>query len=355
VTARIHAGQADGEPADRPAAADARERSEDARRSIDPATDPASPAVPETMAGKVVAVVLTWNNYADTAECLDGLRASTRAPDEVLVVDNGSTDDTAARLRERFPAYEVLTLPENRGFTLGSNRGLAEAMDRGADFILFLANDTVPAPDALAALLRTAAADGRAGIVGPRVMEHDAPDTLQHGAGYVDARTGGLRIRDADGTAECDWITGCAFLLRAGALRALPEPRGFDPRYHTYWEDVDLSVRLRRAGFRALYEPRARVLHKESEARRAAMSPLRRLSRHFYTTRNRYLFARTHLSPAQRLVQTAWLLGVDLPMHLWESLKRNRRLVPREVSLILGAHADGLRGRTGPARREGIY
>ncbi|MDB4950376.1 MAG: glycosyltransferase [Gemmatimonadetes bacterium] len=355
MSARTGGESADRENADRLASMGGPGPSSDERPPVDSRTHPTRSSSSEAIPGKVVAVVLTWNNYGDTAEALEGLRASTRAADEVLIVDNGSTDDTAARLRERFPAYEVLTLPENRGFTLGSNRGLAEALDRGADFILFLANDTVPAPDALAELLRTAGGDERAGIVGPRVMEYDAPSTLQHGAGYVDPTTGGVRIRDAEQTAECDWITGCAFLLRADALRALPEPRGFDPRYHTYWEDVDFSVRLRRAGFRALYEPRARVLHKESEARRAAMSPLRRLSRHFYTTRNRYLFARRHLSSAQRLTQTAWLLGVDLPMHLWESIKRNRRLVPREVSLIFGAHVDGLRGRTGPARREGIY
>lgn len=313
-------------------------------------------SAPSTARGRTVVVVLTYNNVDDTLECLRAARGMSPACDELLVVDNGSTDGSATRIAEACgSSVRVVRLERNGGFTAGANRALAEALARGAEYVLFLANDTVPAPGLLGRLRATADRDTRVGLVGPRVMEYDAPERLQHGAGFLGGPVGRTRVADASRTVECDWVTGCGFLVRADALRAMPGAPGFDERFFLYWEDIDFSRRIAAGGYRVMYEPGAELLHKESELRHARASATKRDSRLFYMIRNDYLFARRHLHGHRRRLALAHRLLIGLPRRLAASVVRKRRVDARELALVARAHLDGMRGREGRADVAGLY
>jgi GT2 family glycosyltransferase len=294
----------------------------------------------------VHAVILTWNNFADTAECLEGLRRQSIPCSEVVVIDNGSTNDCAMRLSAAFPDVRVVSLPENLGYTGGANAGITAAAEGKPDYVLFLANDTVPAPTMLAGLLATAGSHPAAGMVGPRIEEYDAPGVLQHGAGVVRWSSGALGTADAAATMECDWLTGCGFLLKVEALDRIAVPRGFDPVFFSYWEDVDLSRRIADAGYTLVYEPSALLLHKESAQTRGRDPETKRRSRLYYMLRNQFIFARRHLPPLARgaffIRSLIWHLPRQVASSVW-----HRGLDVSDLRLRVRAYMDGVSGRTG--------
>src|SRR3974390_3110914 len=112
------------------------------------ASPPATPRPP-----RAIAAVVTYNRRALLLEALAAVQAQTRAPDAVIVVDNASTDGTAAAVRAHFPAVHLAELTRNTGGAGGFAYGMAQALDGAADLIWLMDDDTVPEPGALAALL----------------------------------------------------------------------------------------------------------------------------------------------------------------------------------------------------------
>ena len=303
-------------------------------------------------APSVVGVVLSWNNYPDVAECLQSLSRSTYPLSAVLVVDNGSTDGTPDRVESGFSAARVIRIPGNVGYARGANRGLLEALALDPDFILFLASDTTISPGMTGALVETAQASPPVGLVGPRVMHYDRPDRMQHGAGFIDAKGWAINRASAE-TTQCDWITGCGFLVSAAALRALPEPAGFDEAFFAYWEDVDFSHRVAATGFRVLYEPRAQLFHKESADTQATESLTKKRSRQFYMLRNQFLFARRHYPFRRRMQRLARGLILEMPPIVASWIRRQGP--GRDALLLVRAYVDGILGRDGRAQYPGLY
>src|SRR4051794_31005071 len=105
---------------------------------------------------RVFVVVLNWNGLNDTLRCLESLAAVTVPPTSVIVVDNGSRDDSVAQISYRFPDVTVLTNVKNEGFASACNQGMVVALERGAAYVLLLNNDTTVAPDFLEHLVRAA-------------------------------------------------------------------------------------------------------------------------------------------------------------------------------------------------------
>jgi GT2 family glycosyltransferase len=190
------------------------------------------------------------------------------------------------------------------------------------------------------------------GLVGPRIMHYDDPEVLQHGAGFIDGK--GWAVNHGHSTTtECDWVTGCGFLVSAEALRTVPEPRGFDERYYAYWEDVDFSYRVAEGGHRVLYEPRAVLFHKDSPATQAVESPTKKRSRQYYTLRNQFLFARRHLPFARRMERFTRAFVLEMPPIVGSWIRRQG--LGRGAWLLVRAYIDGLLGRDGRAEYPGLY
>jgi GT2 family glycosyltransferase len=265
----------------------------------------ASPSSP-----KVTIVILNWNNAPDTLECLSSVHELRYDRCDVVVVDNGSIDDSIALIRAEYPGLTVLDNHENLGYAEGNNVGIRHAMHAGADYVLVLNNDTLVAPAMLAELVRVAESSPEIGMVGPTIYCTDPLDRLFAAGSFVLWKQGTLCHRGmfqpagpytkAESPEPVDFIVGCGVLVR----RQLIEAAGvLDPLYYLNYEDVEWGTRAHRHGFKVLYVPQAIMWHKVS-ATLGLASP----ANTYYMTRNALLFfwknAPAHLrwSPVLRIV-----------------------------------------------------
>lgn len=215
---------------------------------------------------RVHIVVLTYNRWNDTRECLASVMASDAKSAQVLVVDNGSTDETLTALPREFPDVYLIRNAANLGYANGNNVGLRYAMENGAEFAVVLNNDVVVAANWLEQLLDAADADSRAALLGPMVYHASEKKVIQSAGGVLPedwhSFHRGANETDADRyqTVErVDWLTGCTVLARCAALNDLGL---LDAAFYMYGEDVDWCVRARKAGYHVLFVPRAHVWHK---------------------------------------------------------------------------------------------
>ncbi|HVI11184.1 MAG TPA: glycosyltransferase family 2 protein [Candidatus Binatia bacterium] len=212
---------------------------------------------------KVSIVLLNWNGWRDTVACLESLRQLRYPNFDVIVVDNGSTDDSVARIRETFPDVDLIEAGKNLGFAAGCNLGAVHALSRGSEYVWLLNNDTVADPGALAALIEKAEANPQIGVVGSVLYCADEPERVQcWGGGYVSFRLG--RSRPFVGPVpdeKLEFITGASFLLPRKVIKKFGL---LDEGYFMYWEDADYCFGLRRAGLKLAVAERSKVWHKES-------------------------------------------------------------------------------------------
>ena len=225
---------------------------------------------PQPSADPLVFIILVnWNGRKVTMECLDSLARVDYAPCTVVVVDNGSSDGSADAIRTAHPGVHLLPLAENRRFAGGNNEGIRFALNHGAELLLLLNNDTTVAPDFLRILVDRMRSTERCGLVSPKIYYADPPDRLWYAGGRISYWTGTMRhtgIREIDRgqydtLRDIDYATGCCILTTADVIRAVGT---LDESYFIYAEDADWSVRIKNAGYRLVFEPRARVWHKLS-------------------------------------------------------------------------------------------
>lgn len=215
----------------------------------------------------VYVIILNWNGWRDTAVCLDSLQELHYPNVCTVVVDNGSSDDSEARLRGAYPHVTVLQSGANLGFAGGNNVGIRYALTQGAEYVWLLNNDTYVAPDALDALVARARQTPGVGAVGSALYNaHDdpsAPNQLQtYGGGQLSLVTGISRhITQRRDEATIDYLSAASLLLRREALEQVGL---LDDDYFMYWEDTDLSLRLRQHGWQLAVAEDATVWHKES-------------------------------------------------------------------------------------------
>ena len=296
----------------------------------------------------VRAVVVSWNGAHLIGPCLDSLLAQDLQPGalEIVVVDNASSDGTADFLAENYPSVEVRTTSTNLGFAGGVNVGLT---DLTQTYAFLLNNDATVEPDAVRQLVEhlEAPAHARVGAATAQILL-TAPDdqgrTLVNSTGNVLTRAGGAADRDWLAVAGTDQppIAVFGFCGGAAALRAatLQEVGLFDGSLFLYYEDTDLSWRMRAAGWDIHYVAGA-VAHHQHAASSDAASPLFR----FYNTRNSLLVFGRHAPAAVALRsfarQAAALLRHSLTRDESSALLRARatallavvRAVPRTLTL----------------------
>jgi GT2 family glycosyltransferase len=210
---------------------------------------------------KTACIVLNWNGWQDTIGCLNALEKCTYPDLTVIVVDNGSSDDSVDRIRSAHPDVLLLESGKNLGFAGGNNIGIRHAMAHGAEYIWLLNNDTEPTPDALSALVAKALADPHIGAVASICYYADSPSKVQAWAG---ARVN-LWIGYARNTTEPhedDWfdsLYGASLLLRTVVLQ---ECGLLDEGFFLYLEETEFCLRLREKGWRLAAASDSRVLHK---------------------------------------------------------------------------------------------
>ena len=245
---------------------------------------------------KVAILVLNWNAWEVTCDCLRSLARLEYDNYDVAVIDNGSTDGSVQKLREQFADLTILENGANLGFAAGNNVGVRYALDQGAQYVLLLNNDTVVSPSCLSALVRVAESDDRIGILNPKIYYSDPPDRIWYAGGSFSpwfgfARHNGMKKRSRDvrdSTREVTFITGCAFLIKAEVIRRIGL---LDESFFMVYEDTDWSIRALRAGFKAMYVAEAEISHRESYT---ITNKKGKAFRDYYNFRNTLLLARKH-------------------------------------------------------------
>jgi hypothetical protein len=269
---------------------------------------------------KVSVILVNWNNFNDTTECLESLRQVTYPNCEVIVVDNGSEGDDAGLIRERFGDHvKVIENDKNYGFAEGCNIGMKDALARGTDYIVLLNNDTLVAPDFLEELVSIAESDGEVGIAGGKIYCYEFPGAIWFAGGFINYWTGKTPIR---GRAEkdrgqfeeilaVDWICGCFMFISSKALQTVGT---LDNRFFFGWEDVDLCVRAARRGFKILFVPQSKIWHKgfsPGKEKKHAGLPM------YYAIRGHFIFMEKHFTKLQRA--SAMLCSfISLPKVMWD-------------------------------------
>lgn len=267
-------------------------------------------------------IAVNFNQTAVTAAFLDSVRRLQYPAIEVILVDNGSSDPPGAWLEQHYPEVRYLETGCNLGFAGGNNVGIRAA--RG-EYLLLVNNDTELEADVVERLLACFSSADDVGMVCPLLLYHEPADVVQY-AGYtplhpVTARNRTIgqfepdrgqytEVRETPFAHGAAMFTSRAVLERVGLMAE---------DYFLYYEELDWSARIRKAGYRILVEPRARVLHKESVSV-GKDSPLKT----YFMTRNRMLYMRRHAPWWSRMAFMAYWLLVASPIHILRYLIRGK-------------------------------
>ena len=232
------------------------------------------------MLPKVFIIILNWNNWADTEECLKSLENNDYPNCEVVVVDNGSDE----KLEILDSKIKVIYNEENLGFSEGNNIGIRYALKNGADYVLLLNNDTIASDDFLGKLVEAGESNKKIGFLGPKIYSlaedikvrpSDLDDNKQ--IWFAGGRVNWLYNKgtmkgygeidkgqyDLPALQETKYITGCCLLAKREAIKKI----GLMPdEYFLYYEDADWSLRAKKLGFKVVFVPAAKIWHKCSKS-----------------------------------------------------------------------------------------
>ncbi len=246
---------------------------------------------------QVYVIVLNYNGIDIIVNCLKSLQETTYQKIKVLVVDNASADGSPDFVKRDFPGVELLLNPENYFFSKGNNIGIEYALKKGADYVFILNNDTTIEPDCIAKLVDFMESHKNAGGCQPLLCFMHRPELVASAGCNIalsgkawDAHFG--EPADSLGTEpfEMGGITGGAMFLRAEAIRTAGM---FSEKFQMYFEDVDLSLRIREKGYSLFCVPVARVLHKVS----ATTNKVNAARRIYFCERNSYWVVLRNFSP----------------------------------------------------------
>jgi GT2 family glycosyltransferase len=233
----------------------------------------------------VYVVVLNWNSRDDVIECVGSLINIDYPRYELLVVDNGSSDGSVESLKAEFPALQIIVNETNLGACEGRNVGIRYALEKGADYVALLDNDTVVDQNLLTELVKAGEADPQAGMLVPKVYDYwDRRKIASAGSRSCWFPPGRIKIiglgkEDSaiyERQREIDYATGCAVLVKREVFERVGM---FDPTFFYGWEEYDLSKRIREGGYGILYVPDGRLWHKIASARGYPLLKWRHLGR----------------------------------------------------------------------------
>lgn len=212
---------------------------------------------------KVACLVLNWNGWQDTLACLKGLSQIYYPGLTTIVIDNGSTDGSPAKISSSYPNIKIMKSGGNIGFAAGNNVGIRQAIADGFDYVWLLNNDTVPEKESLNELVRKAESDHRLGAVGSILYYESHPSRVQAwGGGRVWSAFGySTHAVSAKPDAWFDYLTAASLLVRTEAFQ---QAGLLDESFFLYWEDTEFGFRLRRYNWRLGVASGAKILHKEN-------------------------------------------------------------------------------------------
>ncbi len=299
---------------------------------------------------RVAVIILTWNRVDELVPCLASFARNEYANTDVIVVDNGSEDESVPTTKRDFPWVKLIENGENLGFCRGNNVGLRYALEQRYDHVMLLNSDTELSPGLISELVRVLESDPTIGIVGAKNVLMENPEYMwgQYGIvtwGPMLVKTIGrfapdLRLNEPP--KDVPWVIGNACMMRREALEKVGF---FDEEYWQCNEDVDWCYRCRKAGFRVVYVDTAGILHKGGSS--ADITQKKVFSYGYFIGRNAWTFARKHGNVFQKaLLFASMMLGMAGRITFF-TLDAAKNAVLGQRAFVAGM-IDGMRGRLRP-------
>lgn len=255
----------------------------------------------------VAVILINWNNYEDSKKCLISLQYCTYTNFLPIVVDNFSQDGSGKKLQEEFGNYAHFMFTDaNLGFSGGNNVAIRYALEKGFDYIMELNNDTEVEPDFLGKLVFSIHDCEEFGAAQPLIYYNQDRRHVIWNAGGKLISSLGLSLTKMEGKTkpasltaqETDWITGCAFLIKSEVLRKTGLLKEFF--FFGSFEDVDMSIRIRAAGYKLWFEPASVIYHtagNSSKTKEKGKEGYVHPMVHYLVQRNQMIFIKQYTSP----------------------------------------------------------
>ena len=287
--------------------------------------------MPEEKKHGVAVVVVNFNGAAYIERCLAAVVCQSQVPDEVVVLDNGSSDLSVALVRSHFPGVRLILQPENEGFAHGCNLAIAQTRSPN---VLILNTDVFLDRDFLFHGLRTLHANPETGFVAAKILQADS-DRIENVGQFLKPwlKTANCLVTDQD--AQVFAGSGAALLCRRQMLADVSwQGDPFDASFFMYWEDVDLAWRAQLRGWQCVFSPDSTAHHIGSASQEGMVNTVKKaahIQRHIW--KNRYLLVAQNVSFFELLV-------------LWPGFLLNEAahwLIPNRLPTFFLAHLDFLR------------
>ena len=257
---------------------------------------------------KVYIIILNFNSYKDTIECIRSLENISYSNYEIIIVDNNSMDNSVKEISNNCPNYKLLLSLENLGYASGNNIGIKYALEQGAEYVCILNNDVIVKEDFLEPLIETFNTDRTIGMVGPCICEYSDRNTVQAMGAYINLYRG-LAMGQYEGQyynqidkrfIQVDYLGGACFVVKAEVFKTislLPE------NYFLFYEETEFCLRARKSEYKLVCISDSRVYHKRS----ATISKYSGLS-YYFLNRNRIIFMRRNANAIQKIIFTPYII-----------------------------------------------
>jgi GT2 family glycosyltransferase len=288
----------------------------------------------------IAIILLNYNSSDETIECIESLEKITtkNAKLSLIVVDNHSSENEIKKLNKFFKTHssrfviEIIQNTKNLGYTGGNNSGITKALEMDSEYVLILNNDTTVMSDFLDPLLDVLKNDTTVGIVVPKIYfypghefhtdrytKKDHGKVIWYAGGEIDwanviGHHTGVDEVDTDKytiTRETEYATGACVMLKASTLR---EVGNFDDQYFLYYEDSDLSMRVKRAGYKILFVPQSIIWHKNAGSTGGSGSQLQ----DYFISRNRMRFGMKYAPLRTKIALTRESIRILFTGRKWQ-------------------------------------
>ena len=260
--------------------------------------------MPLSFTPRIAIIILNWNGWRDTIECLNSITKVSYPNYQVILVDNHSIDGSVEKIRHYFPNIDIIQNDKNLGFAEGNNVGIREALRTKAEYLFILNNDTILDPFIFSHLLKKVKLNAGRVILSPRVYSYSSPKDISFGgAHWIPEKARFLTLHslnnhfvDSESTIyQTDFAMGCAMFFSRNILTHIGF---FDSKFFLNWDEVDWCTRARQAGIPIYHIPAAKVWHKGSSTFK---NKTKLGTAQYYLTRNWLLWIEKHLRGKEKI------------------------------------------------------